>query len=121
MNQTKCFQPVLLEGIDPFGVIATLVFVVGIIFAVVIHVRRLGIGPKAALIPISLLPFMIGVVGLCVVFIHFAHVACGWNDLSASTLLYVIGLILHNTALASLETCVLLVLTALLFLSKRQK
>ena len=110
---------IYLREIGISGQISMLVFLIGIAFAVVIYVRRLGNQYRAAFAVSSLLPFMFGMFGLAAEAIRMiGHLGGHGHWYPAQTLEWFCE-ILQVVPLATLETIILLFLAALLFVVNR--
>jgi len=105
-----------LKEIGLPGQISIVLFLLGIIFAVAIYVRRLEIRYCAAFLVFSLLPFMVGIFGLSVAIIDAIKALGTSGILNLGKVLSIFGEILQVIPLATLETILLLFLATLLFM-----
>ncbi len=108
-----------LAEIGIAGQISIVVFFAGTVFAGLIHFRRLDFRYRAAFLPFSLLPLIIGIFGLSVGSIHVIDEglnACITGGRGIEMLAY-FGEILQIMPLVSLETIILLSISCLLFMS----
>ena len=102
------------------GQISIVLFLLGIIFAVTIYVRRLEVRYCAAFLVFSLLPFMFGIFGLSVATIDAIKSFGTAGVLNLGKVLGMFGEILQIIPLASLETILLLLAASLLFMRGRR-
>jgi hypothetical protein len=110
---------VYLREIGISGQLSVFLFLIGIAFAVLIHVRRLGNQHRAAFAAFSLLPFMVGIFGLAVHVIMMIDCLGAFGHWYPAQMLEWFCEILQVLPLATLETTILLFLAALLFMANR--
>jgi hypothetical protein len=98
------------------GQISHGLFVLGIVFVLFVHFKRLGFRHRMAMLPFSFLPFVIGCCGATLGVIDVTRPGC-FGFTPVETLAY-FGEVIRVMAFVSIESAVLLFFTFLLFLSK---
>ena len=111
------FTNYLLE-IGTSGQICIALFIAGIIYASVVHLRRLDFRYRIAFIPFSFLPLAVGVFGLSVGSVGIIEASRRGAIFDSPRMLYHFGEILQIMPVASLATAILLSMSFLLLLSK---
>ncbi len=105
--------------IDIAGQISLGVFIVGMAFAAWVHIKRLGFQYRAALIPFSFLPLMIGLCGATIGVIAATRPGCAGFDPAGA--LGRFGEEIRVMAFVSVETIILLSSAFFLLLSRYAK
>ena len=107
-----------LGEIGRSGQASIALFMMGVVYAALIHFRRLGLRYRLAFIPLSLLPLVIGVFGLSFGTVRIISESRTSAIFNIQSMLYHFGEILQIMSVASLATAILLGLSFLLLLSK---
>jgi hypothetical protein len=107
----------LLE-IGTAGQVSIALFIAGIIYASVVHLRHLGFRYRLAFIPFCLLPLVIGLFGLSAGSVGIIEASRRGAIFDSPGMLYHFGEILQIMPVASLATAILLSISFLLLLSK---
>jgi len=107
-----------LGEIGRSGQVSIALFMMGLVYAALIHFRRLGLRYRLAFIPLSLLPFVIGIFGLSFGTVRMISGSRTSAIFDTQRMLYYFGEILQIMPVASLATTILLGLSFLLLLSK---
>jgi ABC-type Fe3+ transport system permease subunit len=120
MNDGLAFLIRFIRETGILGQLSVTVFLAGSAFAAWIHFRRLGFRYRVALIPLSLLPFMMGVFGLAIGIIRIIY-NYSQGSVRPDAGWWLLGDFvepLQIIPLTSMESIILLVVSALLFIGR---
>ena len=125
MNGAPTLAPTIFDHFRETGTsgqLSLVVFVIGLIFASLILLRRLGLRYRIALIVISLLPFFIGVFGFAVGTISAIGSICGaCLRPDVYGILEWFSEVIQIICFTSVETIVLLVVSIILLVVGKER